>query len=76
MIGLELDQTTQAFLSLAILLGMFVLFVRETYPVEVTAMGGAASCAGLPVQRVIPTGPRIICTRPISGWRNIARGPA
>lgn len=42
MIGLELDQTTQAFLSLAILLGMFVLFVRETYPVEVTAMGGAA----------------------------------
>lgn len=42
MIGLELDQTTQAFVALAILLGMFVLFVRETYPVEVTAMGGAA----------------------------------
>lgn len=42
MIGLELSQTTQAIVALLILGGMFVLFVRETYPVEVTAIGGAA----------------------------------
>jgi len=42
MIGLDLSQSTQAILALSILAGMFVLFVRETYPVEVTAMGGAA----------------------------------
>ncbi len=42
MIGIEFSQTTQAFIALAILAGMFVMFVRETYPVEVTAMGGAA----------------------------------
>ena len=42
MLGLELDQTTQAIVALLILVGMFVLFVRETYPVEVTAIAGAA----------------------------------
>ncbi len=42
MIGLELSQTTEAFLALAILIGMFVLFIRETYPVEVVAIAGAA----------------------------------
>ncbi|MCF1708747.1 SLC13 family permease [Tabrizicola sp. J26] len=42
MIGIEFSQTVQAFIALAILAGMFVMFVRETYPVEVTAMGGAA----------------------------------
>lgn len=42
MFGLELDQTVQAVLALLILAGMFTLFVRETYPVEVTAIGGAA----------------------------------
>ena len=42
MIGLDLSQHAQAILALCILAGMFVLFVRETYPVEVTAMGGAA----------------------------------
>ena len=42
MIGLEFSQPVQAILALSILAGMFVLFVRETYPVEVTAMGGAA----------------------------------
>lgn len=42
MIGIEFSQTAQAFIALAILAGMFVMFVRETYPVEVTAMGGAA----------------------------------
>lgn len=41
MFGLDLDQTVQAYLALAILVGMLVLFVRETYPVEVTAIGGA-----------------------------------
>ena len=42
MFGLELDATAQAFSALAILAGMLVLFVRETYPVEVTAIGGAS----------------------------------
>ena len=42
MIGLELSQPVQSAVALLILAGMFVLFVRETYPVEVTAMGGAA----------------------------------
>ena len=42
MFGLEVAQDWQPFVALAILAGMFVLFVRETYPVEVTALGGAA----------------------------------
>lgn len=42
MLGLELDQSVQAVVALLILAGMFVLFVREVFPVEVTAIGGAA----------------------------------
>jgi di/tricarboxylate transporter len=42
MLGLELAQSTQAVLALMILGGMLTLFVRETYPVEVTAISGAA----------------------------------
>ena len=42
MLGLELAQNTQAITALLILAGMFVLFVRETYPMEVTSIGGAA----------------------------------
>jgi di/tricarboxylate transporter len=42
MFGLEIAQEWQPFVALAILAGMFALFVRETYPVEVTAIGGAA----------------------------------
>ena len=42
MIGLDLGQTTMAVVALGILAGMFVLFVLETFPVEVTAIGGAA----------------------------------
>ncbi len=42
MLGLEMGQTTMAVLALVILAGMFVLFVLETYPVEVTAIAGAA----------------------------------
>jgi di/tricarboxylate transporter len=42
MFGLELDQAMQAYAAMAILLGMLALFVKETYPVEVTAIGGAA----------------------------------
>ena len=41
MIGLDLSQTTQAVVALLILLSMLVMFVRETYPVEVVAVGGA-----------------------------------
>jgi di/tricarboxylate transporter len=42
MLGIEFSGTTGALVALGILVGMFVMFVRETYPVEVTAMAGAA----------------------------------
>jgi len=42
MLGFELAQSTQAFLAFAILIGMLVMFLRETYPVEVVAIGAAA----------------------------------
>ncbi|MCF8511981.1 MAG: SLC13 family permease [Rhodobacteraceae bacterium] len=41
MIGLDLSQGTQAVIALLILASMFVMFLRETYPVEVVALGGA-----------------------------------
>jgi len=41
MFGLTFDPTLEAAIALAIVAGMFVAFVRETYPVEVTALGGA-----------------------------------
>ncbi|MBI1171591.1 SLC13 family permease [bacterium] len=41
MIGLALSHSTQAVVALLILAGMLVMFVRETYPVEVVAVGGA-----------------------------------
>jgi di/tricarboxylate transporter len=41
MFGLELGMDVQPWVALAILFVMFVLFVRETFPVEVTAIGGA-----------------------------------
>ena len=39
---LDLSQTTQAILALCVVGAMFVLFVREVYPTEVVAIGGAA----------------------------------
>lgn len=42
MFGAALDAAWQPWVALAILAGMFVLFVREVYPVEVTALAGAA----------------------------------
>jgi di/tricarboxylate transporter len=36
------QQNGSAYLSMAVVIGMFVLFVRETYPTEVVAIGGAA----------------------------------
>jgi len=42
MLALDLSQTAQAGIALAILGLMFALFVAETMPVEVTAIGGAA----------------------------------
>ena len=41
MIGLDLSQGAQAVIALLILCGMFVMFLRETYAVEVVAIGGA-----------------------------------
>ncbi|PQO23882.1 dATP pyrophosphohydrolase [Rhodobacteraceae bacterium WD3A24] len=43
MIGIEFSATTEAILALAILAAMFALFVREVFPVEVTAIAGAAA---------------------------------
>ncbi|AWB47670.1 dATP pyrophosphohydrolase [Gemmobacter aquarius] len=42
MFGFEIAADWQPWVALAVLAGMFVLFLRETYPVEVTAIGGAA----------------------------------
>lgn len=42
MLGTDLDPTLSAWLAIAIVLAMLVLFVRETFPVEVTAIAGAA----------------------------------
>lgn len=41
MLGLDLPQTWQAVIALLILAGMFLMFLREVYPVEVVAIGGA-----------------------------------
>ncbi|MCH8467552.1 MAG: SLC13 family permease [Roseinatronobacter sp.] len=41
MFGIELGSTTEAIVALLIVAGMFVAFVREIYPVEVTAIAGA-----------------------------------
>jgi len=41
MFGIELASTTQAIVALLIVVGMFIAFMREVYPVEVTAIGGA-----------------------------------
>ena len=41
MFGIELGETTQAVIALLIVVGMFIAFMRESYPVEVTAIGGA-----------------------------------
>ena len=37
-----LSQTTQSVVALCVVAGMFVLFMRETYPTEVVAIGGVA----------------------------------
>lgn len=42
MIGLDFSPLVEAWLALGILLGMFVFFLRETWPVEVVAIAGAA----------------------------------
>ncbi|MEM8580752.1 MAG: SLC13 family permease [Pseudomonadota bacterium] len=41
MIDLGLTPTQEALTALAVVLGMFVLFIREVYPAEVTALAGA-----------------------------------
>jgi di/tricarboxylate transporter len=43
MFGLDLSESMQAWMAIVILFGMLVLFVRETFPVEVTALAGAAA---------------------------------
>lgn len=43
MFGVEIAEAAQPWVALGILIVMFALFVRETYPVEVTAIGGAAA---------------------------------
>lgn len=42
MFGIELSQTAEAWVAIAIVIGMFALFLREVFPVEVTALAGAA----------------------------------
>lgn len=42
MLDLDLPQTAEAIIALGILATMLVMFVRESFPVEVVAIGGAA----------------------------------
>ncbi|MEM9318763.1 MAG: SLC13 family permease [Pseudomonadota bacterium] len=42
MIDLALSDTAAAWISIAVVLAMFALFLRETYPTEVVAIGGVA----------------------------------
>ncbi|WP_415182556.1 SLC13 family permease [Phaeovulum sp.] len=42
MLDLALSQTTEAILTLTVVLVMLILFMREKYPTEVVAIGGAA----------------------------------
>lgn len=42
MVLFEFGDTTLAILSLLIVVGMFVMFLRETFPTEVVAIGGVA----------------------------------
>ncbi|EIE50397.1 TrkA-C [Citreicella sp. 357] len=46
---IELGQTTQAWVTIATVVAMFVLFVREQYPTEVVAIGGVAVLLALGV---------------------------
>ena len=39
----DFSQTTQAVIALCVVAGMFVLFVRETYPTEVVAIAGMSA---------------------------------
>ena len=43
MFGIEFPQTVQGLLAIGIVLTMLVMFIRETYPVEVVAIGGAVA---------------------------------
>ncbi len=43
------SQTGEAIVTLAVVLGMFVLFLRESYPTEVVAIGGVAVLLALGV---------------------------
>ena len=42
MVAIELGQSGQALVALGVVVAMFALFVSETYPTEVTAIGGVA----------------------------------
>lgn len=47
MVFFELSQTGSAILTLAVVVVMFILFLRETFPTEVVAITGAALMLGL-----------------------------
>ncbi len=53
MFGIDLPAGMQAYVALAIVAAMFVLFIRETYPVEVTAIAGAGTML---VLGILPVG--------------------
>lgn len=42
MLGLDISQPVQAYISLALLVGMLIMFLRETFSIEVVAIGVAA----------------------------------
>ena len=42
----DFSQTTEAFVTIAVVAGMFALFVRETYPTEVVAIAASQFMGG------------------------------
>lgn len=44
---IEFSQETQALMTLGVVVVMFTLFIREVYPPEITAIGGAAAMLAL-----------------------------
>lgn len=61
----DLPPDLTAPLALLIVLGMFVMFVRETYPVEVVALGGAALML---VSGILPAGAAMVVFANPAPW--------
>ena len=65
MFGIEIAQNLQPIAALAILAVMFALFIRETFPVEVTAIAGAAVML---ITGILPVGEAVATLSNSAPW--------